>query len=1298
MAQLIALGGFVGPGEEATAQYLRDRLPDSWTVIANKELVERDGSAREIDLVVVADHCVFAIEEKSWGGTLRGNENGWVLPSGESAPSPINRIASTAKRLAGVLRERVPGLRERLEGHFVFGRVLLSAAEVKVLVNDPRQAEFVLYLDGCEHELLDFDQRQAGTTADLAPLARLAVERLTGLPDRPRVPRRVGNYSIERPRVAPGLARSFAARHDDGTERVLKLVPLVDAAGRVSDADRAARRREYEALRRLAESGVTPAVDPYFEWEDGRWLVLPIEPVRGQSLRSRRLEHAPDQVTFAQVWHAAFEAVSKMHQLGVVHRAISPDRIVVRPDGRVAFVDLAIAQIAGEQTVAAVAEQLDPEDRYRAPEYRVDPGLCSPASDVYSTALALWVYLSGEEPDDADSCEPSLLGELRPDLSPAFAAAVSDGLQRCLAEDDRVRPAAAELVGLLDAFAQSAPKPAAERFAPDELVAGRYRVRRRLGAGSSGETFLAYDETDEIDRVLKLLRDPERQREQREREFRALENLKSRYFPKICQTLDLNGTVILVLEYIAGDLLRDRLASFQRQPEALLGLARDALAALQELERASLVHRDISPDNLLLPERSEPRVMLLDFGLATPLTGSSEPVGRRSYRDPALSPMEPWNHQADLYAMAVTLYEAYTGQLPGSMSDESCEEGLAEDALLRVLRKACAPARADRYATAAEFSRALESAVQPVAPIRPGHRDGNRFVDALRGAFRNSSIGNADNRALDSDFARGTYVPTRLDTELLPSVLRGEWRLVILSGNPGDGKTSLLQRLHVRLLDDGAEGVAQNEAGWRMTLGGHVFVALYDASEAHDGQSADALMAQVLEPLSGQDEPSAGYTACIAANDGRLMQYFMDHAAEYRWVWDRLQPQLFDEAPPRDGILLVDLKHRSVVPLDEAEDSLFERILDTFVAHEPWAACDTCCALQACPMRFNVASMRPDSELGRQVRARLRLLLAAVHLQRERRPTLRDLRSCLAWLITGDWACETVYAALEEGQNPLITSQRLYYQSAFSGDGRPDLFLDGWQLLDPASATSPALDRALYFASLLGPPENLDGVHLPADGRPSAPPTTLVDQKRRFFFEAAPIHRRTAGLDLPAGEDLLPYGHLLEFEQVLAGTDDELDRCLDRILRGLSCADRVRLNEPGLALRLNRRTRSLSGEASRLLVVKLLPREQFRLERLKAPPGTLVETMPEGLRLKHERGPHLDIDLDLFEMLLRLAAGTQPDAEEQQALLEELETFRDALLAEPTQSVLLVEPNHRPHRVTVENNRTIRLHASGERR
>jgi hypothetical protein len=195
VAELRQVGAFVGPGEERTARYLEEHLPPSWAIVCNKLLVNPDGSAREVDFIVVADRVLFCIDEKAWSGAIRGNVNGWTRVGKFSDKNPLNAVEMDTKRVAGLLRSNIPDLGRRINRPFVFPRVILSAFEVDASFDDPRAAEQVLRLQGCEDHLVLADRAQPDRIS-AKPFKDAILRELASLGVRPAVPREVGDYIV----------------------------------------------------------------------------------------------------------------------------------------------------------------------------------------------------------------------------------------------------------------------------------------------------------------------------------------------------------------------------------------------------------------------------------------------------------------------------------------------------------------------------------------------------------------------------------------------------------------------------------------------------------------------------------------------------------------------------------------------------------------------------------------------------------------------------------------------------------------------------------------------------------------------------------------------------------------------------------------------------------------------------------------------------------------------------------------------------------------------------------------------
>ena len=72
-------GGFVGPFEPRVCDQLKKELPNDYIIIPNFQLKQRDRDAFEYDLVVLAPHALYVIEEKEWYGRLTGDDQEWLL-------------------------------------------------------------------------------------------------------------------------------------------------------------------------------------------------------------------------------------------------------------------------------------------------------------------------------------------------------------------------------------------------------------------------------------------------------------------------------------------------------------------------------------------------------------------------------------------------------------------------------------------------------------------------------------------------------------------------------------------------------------------------------------------------------------------------------------------------------------------------------------------------------------------------------------------------------------------------------------------------------------------------------------------------------------------------------------------------------------------------------------------------------------------------------------------------------------------------------------------------------------------
>ena len=249
MAQLIQAGEFVGLGERMTAAALEKELPPRWKVICNKLFVAPSGASREIDFIVIADHCVFVIDEKHWWGPIIGNENGWTLSDGSSRPSPITNVEMVARPVVTVLRTKIARLDDRVRGKFVHARIILSAENSSLSLDDPRAKTQVLPIAEAAARLIA-DDRGHPPSASIEHFRNAILEKLIALRDRPNVPQKINDYEIVESLPPVAGSRSFRGVHPDGGERVLRVIELT--ATEVSGASAARRDCPSQGIQRVA--------------------------------------------------------------------------------------------------------------------------------------------------------------------------------------------------------------------------------------------------------------------------------------------------------------------------------------------------------------------------------------------------------------------------------------------------------------------------------------------------------------------------------------------------------------------------------------------------------------------------------------------------------------------------------------------------------------------------------------------------------------------------------------------------------------------------------------------------------------------------------------------------------------------------------------------------------------------------------------------------------------------------------------------------------------------------------------
>ena len=283
---------------------------------------------------------------------------------------------------------------------------------------------------------------------------------------------------------------------------------------------------------------------------------------------------------------------------------------------------------------------------------------------------------------------------------------------------------------------------------------------------------------------------------------------------------DKKQTPYIVFEYVKGldvsDLIDAQALSLNDAVQIIIQAAK----GLVHLHKNGVYHQDMKPSNLLWTDKG---VRIIDFNVAV---SEKDDVkgggGTRRYLPPDYDlsgePSAEDRIDRDLYALGITFYECLTGgAYPFEESTPPPEKQPRDikqfkgcsnlcSGLIKVISKFLATKGKDRYQNPAEILADLETlngkyrslfttgeAVTPPKSVsklsfKSDRVNVNPYVSHLLTLYSQSQISNAGTRGLD-EIGKATYVSTFLDQKLKPALLKGEFRLVVISGNAG-GKYS----------------------------------------------------------------------------------------------------------------------------------------------------------------------------------------------------------------------------------------------------------------------------------------------------------------------------------------------------------------------------------------------------------------------------------------------------------------------------------------------------------------------------
>jgi serine/threonine protein kinase len=798
------------PHEAEGLATVRNLLPQTspYRAWSNVEFRDGQGKWHEVDLIVLGQRRLHLVELKYYSGTLRGDDLRWLRDGHRAEDSPLKLARRKAQRLATRLRDELVRWAEergvRLDDvrrliPFVQESVFLHHPGLRVLL--PRASQTDLFglddrentsgLPGISTRLLEPPTAQQSVSSELEGLLVDLMGRI-GLVQRRQ--RELGSWVIDDDPLGEGDGwQDWSATHrvvsaDRARIRVRVVPPGAERAER--DKIRKVVEHEYRVMSHLAHDGLLRPRD-LVDDELGIGLVYPYDE-EFQRL-DLWLAERPQGVSLADqlvLIRQLAEAVGYGHRHRVVHRRLTPFAVSVKSTRdaalRVVVGDWQSAgSVTGEAltgmatsgvTALAASEAYDrlgavlqpagvDADRRSAEAFQAPEGVWNPAADrvrldVFALGALAYFVLAGRPPaPDRSSLRERLLRDRGLDLA-ADLPQVSPAIRAMVLE--ATRPTVSERLPDVGAFldrlaqAERALRSGDEvtdplEATPGDVLADRWQIERRLGAGSTAVGLLVSDLTvgtgPDARRVLKVgVNDAAAARLDAEADvLRALGNNHARIVRLLEGPIQLGSRRALVLQPAGDQTLAEVLNGRQRLSLDLLERwGADLLQALTVLDRAGVDHRDIKPANLGVREERGERgdrskhLVLFDFSLARAGATALE-AGTPHYRDPFLGSRgrSRYDSAAERYSAGVVLFEMATGGLPvygdgqsdpAMVPDEaSVHEALFDPAVATAMtaffRTALARDATQRHHTAADMASAWTSVFAPVPMSVPDDAD-----------------------------------------------------------------------------------------------------------------------------------------------------------------------------------------------------------------------------------------------------------------------------------------------------------------------------------------------------------------------------------------------------------------------------------------------------------------------------------------------------------------------------------------------------------------------------------------------
>lgn len=754
------------------------------------------------------------------------------------------------------------------------------------------------------------------------------------------------------------------------------------------------------------------------------------------------------------------EALKVAHENNVIHRAVKPENILMLNDvPKLLNFDLAYQLENSRLTVIDDPSKLK-DDGYIAPEILFGNDI-DESSDFFSLGVIAYELLTGVKPFASTKEFVAKKGQLdeKDRNVPDQVIAI---IKNMLLVDRVVRIkdinkiiSAFRLEARLEEDSKEIPLIPNKRLEPGKSY-DVYEITEYLGGGKESQIYKAKTLKDRTVTLKVFNKEVPRERIFKEAEITSL--IKSSYVVRCEDRIGYwnNDRYFIVLEYIPGSSLSNIIAAGEKPDldtfkTVALGLM-EAIRAFHEYRDSNgtirpFLHSDIKPDNIILTK--DKKGILIDCGI------SGEPRidtfrGTKDYIPPdCISGTDMiFSEAGDLYALGITLWEWLFGCKPyknASIGDKATIPPEKEESLPNNIKnwliKAVSTEANDRFSTIDDMQQAFTKQLKDIVettrqsdveqkideeitfrPISPDISHDNPFVTYLN-SLSNVSAGNENATAeaqITNDFFSRILVKNPI-TDFIYEKLVSEKRNVILTGNAGDGKTTIAADIFIRLTGE------RRPLNPQEILVDHNIVIIKDMSEI----DKKAQVSVLNEALNSE------VNYLIVSNTGTLLDSFSQLTNNgYRVSSSELLKALMYNGPCEilnNKFLVVNIGQLDSI---KTACAIFQRMLEP----ENWETCLRCTRINDCPIYTNVILLQEKLDVVYQ-----RVMLIYQRLfEYNVRLTLRQMTGHLAYAITAGINCKAIMEMTQASSEKQLIGY-LFFNRFFGDDGQ-DILPEASQL------------------------------------------------------------------------------------------------------------------------------------------------------------------------------------------------------------------------------------------------------------